>query len=172
MNAFIKSGLFLLIFITLAFSQSKELLTLSANKEDQSDKPVSLTLRLQTDNSFINGFYIELPKGINSVIRSIKMDGRDLWLIEKEQPVQQNDVVGWYKKDNGVFLHYNQNLLQTPAQLEIELVPDNKKLLRVETFDVKIHTAERKIDKLEKLDKEFAHSELKIKTQNTQQDEE
>jgi len=171
-NTFIRSGLFLLIFVSIAFTQSKELLTLSVNKENINDKPVSLTLKLQTDNFFTNGFFIELPKGVKSVIQSIKLDDRDLWLVSGEQQVQQDDVVGWYFKDNGVYLHYNNRLLQAPALLEIELVPDNRKLQRIDTFKIQIHKTERIADKMEKQSTEFAHSEIKIKTKNTQQDEE
>jgi hypothetical protein len=171
-NTFIKSGLFLLIFATLAFSQSNELLTLSVNKEGTDNKPVSVTLRLQADNTFSNGFYIELPKGIKTVIRSIKRDDQELWLVESEQPPQQDNVVAWYTKNNGLFLQYNENLLAIPSQLQIELVPDNKRLQRIESFNVRINAAERKAGKLEKVKNEFARSEIKIKTQRTQQDEE
>ena len=112
--------------------------------------------------------FVELPKGLTAVVRSASLDGNTLWLINSDQEIEKNNVLGWQLKDNGIVLHYSSDFA---GQLDVEIAPDSARLNRFNQLDINIHQVTRNNAQLDVEDAVVAQSNLTIK-QNTQTDEE
>ena len=145
MNKNIIFALFGLLAFSSLWSQTPEIMKINVQREAVTKDPLALKMEFQPDARFTNGFFLELPEGLKTVVKSVSRNGEGMWLLNNDQPVEQKNVIGWYNSDDGIMFHYNLDDLTSP--LEIELVPDTKKLKRFDTFEVKVNPVVREADK-------------------------
>lgn len=154
--------------VSVLFAQKGEALKVQYEKNDTNEKPQVIKAQIQVTQGTSEGIYITLPAGLTAVVRSAALDGQSLWLINSEDKIEKNNVMGWYYKDNGIVLHYSNEFA---GQLELELAPDSAKLSNYDQIELDLHQVKRANDKLDVENTVVARSNLLIK-KNTQTDEE
>jgi len=154
--------------ISFVIAQNGAIVGVQLEKNENTNKPQLIKTQIQVNAASSDGIFIELPQGLKAVVRSASLDGNTLWLINSNQKVDKNNVLGWQLKDNGIVLHYSS---QFNGRLDIELAPDSARLQRFDDIDISIHQVTRNNADLEVDNAVVTKSNLKIK-QNTLTDEE
>jgi hypothetical protein len=131
--------LFITVLMSSVLAQSSETLKVSLDQENDANKPVIFTVKVETSAEIGNAVFIEFPAGLKPVLRSAKLGNKQLWLLNSKQEITKDNVIGWYTKDDGLILHYTDSITENSDSLEIELVPDQKRLQRFEKVDVKMY---------------------------------
>ena len=111
--------------------------------------------------------FINLPSQIKPAIRSIKLDGNELWLINSRTVVEKENVIGWYIKDDGVVLHYNEGL---NGELTIQMVFDIVQFNKAKETQVTVYGINRVDQEIVIENTTFAQSDISS-IQNSQPDE-
>ena len=119
-------------------------------------------------HSSADGIFLTLPAGLTAVVLSASLDGNVLWLINSEEKVEKDNVLGWHFRNDGIVLHYNEDFT---GQLDIELAPDTVRLNRFEQIEINVHQVTRTNKQLDVENTVVARSNLII-NHNTQTDEE
>lgn len=151
---------FLLGFSTL-WAQTSEILKTEILPDPDNPQALDLQVELQLSSEYRDGFFIELPQGLTTVVKSITRDGQNQWLINSEAPIEQKNVIAWYAADDGLYFHYELDDLS--GALTIELVPDNKKLKRFDTFETKLYPVTREAENIVAQQTESARSNVSVK---------
>lgn len=120
-----------LLFITFSFgfSQQQGSLNISIEKSENNSQPQFLNVNFIIGQSLSQGAFIDLPHQIKPVINSIKLNGNDMWLINSPDPVEKDNVVGWFVQNDGIIIHYTQNL---EGNLEIQIGYDTAQFNKIE----------------------------------------
>jgi len=132
----------LFVIVNLVFSQQSESLNISLEKNDNNSDSQLLNINLTIGSNLSQGAFIDLPAQIKPVIKSVKLNGNDLWLINSKNPVEKDNVIGWYTQDNGIVIHYNDAI---SGELEIQIGHDKKQLDKNKQIQVKIHNILRTV---------------------------
>jgi len=163
-----KTILLLVSLVSLIFAQNGEILGVQLENSASNQTPQLIKTEIQINAGSSDGIFIELPQGLTAVIRSASVDGNTLWLINSDQPVDKNNVLGWQLKDNGIVVHYSSDF---SGRLNIEIAPDSARLNRFDQIDITIHQVTRNSGKLDVNEAIVSQSNLNIK-QTTPTDEE
>ena len=168
MKNFQKTITILLGLISFVIAQNGAIVGVQLEKNENTNKPQVIKAQIEVNAASSDGIFIELPQGLTTVVRSASLDGNTLWLVNSDQQVDKNNVLGWQLKNNGIVLHYSKEF---SGQLDIELAPDSARLSRFDEIDISVHRVIRNNTDLEVDDAVVTQSNLKIK-QNTLTDEE
>ena len=163
-----KTTLLLLSLVSIIFAQNGEILDVQLEKSATSQKSQLIKAEIQINAGSSDGIFIELPQGLTAVVRSASIDGNTLWLINSDQPIEKNNVLGWQLNDNGIVVHYSSDF---SGRLNIEIAPDSARLNRFDQIDITIHQVTRNGGQLNISDAIVSQSNLNIKS-NTPTDEE
>lgn len=155
------SMLFLWAGFTMLFAQSSEILKAGIRSNPDNNQVYELEMEVQLDNSLSEGFFIELPEGMKTVVKSIQRNGENLWLVNSEKSVDQKNVIAWNTAENGIYFSYTLDDLS--GSLVIEMVPDNKKLKRFDNFETKLFPATREAENIVVQSQETARSTVSVK---------
>ncbi|MCB0282235.1 MAG: hypothetical protein H6627_06155 [Calditrichae bacterium] len=147
--------------ISALLAQSSEILKADIRSNPDNRQDYEMDMEVQLDNSLSDGFFIELPEGMKTVVKSIRKDGENLWLVNSRKAVDQKNVIAWYAAENGVYFSYTLDELS--GSLVIELVPDNKKLKRFDNFEAKLFPATREAENIVAQSQETARSTVSVK---------
>ena len=168
MKVFNKAVFIFITLVSFLCAQSGKTLKVQLENNDTKAKPQVLKAQLQVTAGTSDGVFITLPAGLTVVVQSATLDGNPLWLINSENKIEKNNVMGWYYNDTGIVLHYNSEF---GGQLDVELAPDSAKLSKFDQIELDLHQVKRTNDKLDVENTVTARSNLLIK-KNTQTDEE
>ena len=160
------SALLLSLFLN-GYSQQAQSLDISLEEPLDIKDPKQLKLIINTGPSLAEGMFINLPSQIKPAIRSIKLDGNELWLINSQAVVEKENVIGWFIKDNGVVLHYNEGL---NGELTIQMVFDIVQFNKAKETQVTVYGINRVDQEIVIENTTFAQSDIS-NIQNSQPDE-
>jgi len=118
---------------------AQEGLNLNVRQMDQSTSEWELSLALTISSETTPGFFLQLPQGIRFIPTQIESNGNSLWLLNAEQLPQQDSVVCWYEKNDGLMIVFRENEILEESQVLINglLVLLKEQLLPQELFQIK-----------------------------------
>lgn len=149
-----------------AFSQQAGSFKISYEESENSKDPKILNIVIDVGSSLSKGMFIDLPPKIKPAIRSIKLDGNELWLINSPAIVEKENVVGWFTKDNGIVVHNNIGL---NGKLSIQIVFDLIQLNKTEHAQVSIYSINRLNQEIQIENTIYAQSDIPV-SENSQPD--
>lgn len=128
----------LLVFSAHSYSQNNDNLRINYTGDSlATDNIIEINLRLTPNIS--NGTFIKFLSAIKPAIRSVQIDNSEMWLINKNQIVDKNNVIAWYNQGEGIVLQY-QN--KQNGNMAIQIAYDTDLLKKIQSLTIEIYEIE------------------------------
>jgi hypothetical protein len=131
------------LLMTPLFAQQDLNLTVQQPNPATAEWELSVAMTLGAETA--TGFYLQLPQGVRFIPTQIEANGNPLWLLNAEEIPQQDSVVCWYEKDNGLMIVFSENESAENSRIIINgmLMLAKNQLLPQEQFQIKTIAATR-----------------------------
>jgi hypothetical protein len=128
--------LFLILFLNLPlFAQESELLKIDL-KDSSGSEPQIIDVELNLSESVSNGIFLNFNPEISPVVRSVKVGTNEMWLINNNQSVENENVISWFSHEQGIVFRYNNF---TSGIIQIIIAHDSAKLSNIQSLTIEVY---------------------------------